>query len=137
MKRIILTGVAFSAVLSFLSAQTKKPGANPAMARGKKVYEQYCLTCHQVDGSGVPHLNPPLIKTTFVLGDKPTLVQVILKGMQSSVPIDDEYYSNNMPPHNFLKDQEIADVLTYVRNNFGNKASAVTAAEVKAIRAKN
>ncbi len=137
MKRIILTGVAVSVMLSFLSAQTKKQGANPAMARGKKVYEQYCLTCHQVDGSGVPHLNPPLIKTTFVLGDKPALVQVILKGMQSSVPIDDEYYSNNMPPHNFLKDQEIADVLTYVRNNFGNKASAVTAAEVKAIRAKN
>jgi mono/diheme cytochrome c family protein len=41
-----------------------------------------------------------------------------------------------MPPHNFLKDQEIADVLTYVRSSFGNKASAVTAAEVKTIRAK-
>ncbi len=137
MKKIILTGVALSAALSFLSAQTKKPNNGAAIARGKKVYEQYCLTCHQVDGSGVPHLNPPLIKTSFVLGDKPALVQVILKGMQSSVPIDDEYYSNNMPPHNFLKDQEIADVLTYVRNNFGNKASVVTAAEVKAIRAKN
>ncbi|WP_142683606.1 c-type cytochrome [Chitinophaga polysaccharea] len=137
MKKIILTGVVLSTTLSFLSAQTKKPNAGSAAARGKKVYEQYCLTCHQVDGSGVPHLNPPLIKTSFVLGDKPTLIQVILKGMQSSVPIDDEYYSNNMPPHNFLKDQEIADVLTYVRNNFGNKASAVTAAEVKAVRAKN
>ncbi|SEW32004.1 c-type cytochrome [Chitinophaga arvensicola] len=137
MKKIILTGVALSAALSFLAAQTKKPVAGSSVARGKKVYEQYCLTCHQVDGSGVPHLNPPLIKTTFVLGEKPALVQVILKGMQSSVPIDDEYYSNNMPPHNFLKDQEIADVLTYVRNNFGNKAGAVTAAEVKAIRAKN
>lgn len=136
-KKIILTGVALITALSFLSAQTKKPNAGAAIARGKKVYEQYCLTCHQVDGSGVPHLNPPLIKTSFVLGDKPALIQVILKGMQSSVPIDDEYYSNNMPPHNFLKDQEIADVLTYVRNNFGNKASAVTAAEVKAARAKN
>lgn len=137
MKKIILTGVALGAALSFLSAQTKKPGASASVARGKKVYEQYCLACHQVDGSGVPHLNPPLIKTTFVLGDKPALIQVILKGMQSSVPIDDEYYSNNMPPHNFLKDQEIADVLTYVRNNFGNKASAVSVAEVTAVRAKN
>ena len=90
-----------------------------------------------MDGSGVPHMNPPLIKTDFVLGKKPALIQVVLKGMQSSVPIDDEYYSNNMPPHDFLKDQEIADVLTYVRNNFGNKASAVTVTEVKTARAKN
>lgn len=139
MKKVMMIGVALCATLSFLSAQTK-PAKNQAqsqsVSRGKKVYEQYCLTCHQVDGSGVPHLNPPLIKTTFVLGNKTKLVQIVLKGMQSSEPIDDEYYSNNMPPHNFLKDQEIADVLTYVRNNFGNKASAVTATEVKTIRAK-
>ena len=139
MKKIAMTGVALCATLSFLSAQTpKKPaGSQSSATRGKKVYEQYCLTCHQVDGSGVPHLNPPLIKTSFVLGDKARLIQVILKGMQSSEPIDDEYYSNNMPPHNFLKDQEIADVLTYVRRNFGNKAGAVTAADVKTARAKN
>ncbi|MBO9730660.1 MAG: cytochrome c [Chitinophaga sp.] len=136
MKKMIFTGVALCATLSFLSAQTpKKPGGGQSVSRGKKVYEQYCLTCHQVDGSGVPHLNPPLIKTSFVLGNKNKLVQVILKGMQSSEPIDDEYYSNNMPPHNFLKDQEIADVLTYVRSNFGNKASAVTVADVQKARA--
>jgi len=41
-----------------------------SIEKGKLVYEQYCLTCHQVDGSGVPNLNPPLIKTSFVLGDK-------------------------------------------------------------------
>ena len=51
------------------------------------------------------------------------------------VEIDGETYSNNMAPHNFLSDQEIADVLTYVRNSFGNKASAIKAAEVKVVRA--
>lgn len=123
-----------AAAVFCVMAQT--PAEKASAARGKKVYEQYCLTCHQVDGSGVPNLNPPLIKTSYVLGDKTKLVQVILKGMLSTTPIDDDYYSNNMPPHNFLKDQEIADVLTYVRSSFGNKASAVTAAEVKTIRAK-
>ena len=118
-------------------AQAKKPAtAGSSAIRGKKVYEQYCLSCHQVDGSGVPRMNPPLIKTSYVLGEKPALIQVVLKGMEASVPIDDEYYSNSMPPHDFLKDQEIADVLTYVRSNFGNKASAVTIAEVKAETAK-
>ena len=133
-KKLITLSLSAVAVL-YLLAQTP-PAAKASAERGKKVYEQYCLTCHQVDGSGVPNLNPPLIKTSYVLGDKTKMVQVILKGMLSTTPIDDDYYSNNMPPHNFLKDQEIADVLTYVRSNFGNKASAVTAAEVKAIRAK-
>lgn len=134
MKKLLLTGVALCATLSFLSAQTKKPAGQSPAQRGKKIYQQYCLTCHQVDGGGVPHMNPPLIKTSYVLGDKHALIQVILNGMQASVPIDDEYYSNNMPPHNFLKDQEIADVLTFVRSSFGNKASAVTVADVKKSR---
>ena len=56
--------------------------------------------------------------------------------MTDRIPIDDEFYSNNMASHKDLSDQQIADVLTYVRNNFGNKASAVTAAEVKAVRNK-
>ena len=54
-----------------------------------------------------------------------------------SVDIDGESYSNNMAPHNFLKDQEIADVLTYIRNNFTNKTTAVTPNQVKAVRAAN
>ncbi len=114
-----------------LSAQTK---ANSL--RGQSVYKQYCLSCHQIDGSGVPNMNPPLIKTSYVTGDKTRLIKVVLKGFTQPVEIDGESYSNNMAPHNFLKDQEIADVLTYIRNNFGNKAPAITAIEVKAVRAK-
>jgi len=79
--------------------------------------------------------NPSLVKMKYVLGDKVTLVRIILKGMQG-VDIDDERYRNVMAPHADLTDQQIADVLTYVRNSFGNKASVVTAGEVKAIRAK-
>lgn len=136
MKKWMLIGL-LSGLWWVADAQVKKPATTGSSAvRGKKVYEQYCLTCHQVDGSGVPRMNPPLIKTSYVLGEKPALIQIVLKGMEASVPIDDEYYSNNMPPHDFLKDQEIADVLTFVRSNFGNKASAVTVAEVKAERAK-
>lgn len=105
-----------------------------AVLRGKTVYKTYCLSCHQFDAGGVENLNPPLIKTPFVLGNKAGLIQIILKGFDKRVEIDGEQYSNNMPPLNFLTNQQIADVLTYVRNDFGNKATAVRASEVQIVR---
>lgn len=103
---------------------------------GEKVFKKYCITCHQADGGGVPHLNPPLINTPYVLGEKDELIRIVLNGLKN-VTIDDETYSNPMPSFKkILKDQEIADVLTYVRNSFGNKASAVTISEVKEVRSK-
>jgi len=144
---IVLAGSLFL-LASTLMSQTKKPAApaqkgpgkgaalKASMDRGKQVYLEQCLACHQVDGGGVQGMNPPLVKTKWVLGDKTTLVQVVLKGMTGDVDINGDTYHNVMAPHSDLTDQQIADVLTYVRNNFGNKASAITAAEVKAIRAK-
>jgi len=81
-------------------------------------------------------MNPPLIKTKWVLGDKSKLIEVVIKGMQGAVDIEGDTYHNVMPPHPDLTDQQVADVLTYVRNSFGNKARGVTEAEVKAVRAK-
>ena len=120
------------------------PAKNPATAgisagalgQGKSIYTQYCLTCHQADGGGVDGLNPPLTKTDYVLGDKTRLVRVLLNGLQG-VDINGEPYNNVMPSQDYLNDQQMADVLTYVRNTFGNKASAVTVGEVKAVRAAN
>ena len=148
MKKITLTLIVF--LISFTAfAQTKKPVAkkpapkaskttaiSPAtIERGKVVYNTYCVSCHQPDGGGVPSMNAPIVKTPHVLGAKTPLINIILNGMQD-VEINGETYSNVMPSHNFLTDQQIADVLTYVRNNFGNKASGITVAEVAAARNK-
>ncbi|HEX7904146.1 MAG TPA: c-type cytochrome [Chitinophagaceae bacterium] len=119
-----------------LMIATTSPIDKATMERGKKVYTQYCITCHQPDGGGVPGLNPPLEKTTYVLGSKTKLIRIVLKGMDTHEEIDGETYSNIMAPHNFLTDQQIADVLTYVRNSFGNKAIAVTPGDVKYVRAR-
>lgn len=108
-----------------------------SLARGKKLYQVQCLTCHQIDGTGVMNMNPPLVKTTYVLGDKPTLIKIVLEGMKTPLTIDDNEYHNVMPPHTTMTDQEIADVLTFVRHSFGNKAGAVTAADVKAVRVRD
>ncbi|WP_256010680.1 c-type cytochrome [Desertivirga xinjiangensis] len=137
---VLLTATSVGAM-----AQTKKPApklkANTVSAsalrssleRGKEMYATYCVTCHQTDGGGVPNLNAPLIKSSNVVGDKKKLINILLKGMQG-IDIDGESYSNVMPSASYLTDQQIADVLTYIRNNFENKASAVTAAEVNLIR---
>ncbi len=127
----------FGLLVATAVAQTLKPAAKPApavtKAPGQAIYEQYCLTCHQANGSGVPNLNPPLRQTDWVLGDKTRLINVLLNGLQGQ-EIEGEVYDNAMPAHAFLNDQQIADVLTYIRSNFGNKASAVTADEVKTVR---
>ena len=112
-----------------------KSGLTASMARGKVVFNNICATCHMADGLGVPRMNPPLAKTTYVLGDKSKLIPIVLNGFNEDVEISGERYSNVMPAHDYLQDQQIADVLTYVRNSFGNKASAVTIAEVKKARA--
>ncbi|WP_336517495.1 cytochrome c [Pollutibacter soli] len=120
-------------VIGLISWQ--QPDLKASIERGQKVYETYCLGCHQSDGSGVPRLNPPLSKTTYVTGDKKKLITVVLAGLDTEIEINGEVYNNVMAPHDFLKDQEIADVLTYVRNSFGNKAAAITPADVKNVRA--
>lgn len=125
------------AVAIILVGMTTQQTDKKVMERGKKVYTQYCSPCHQTDGSGVPGLNPPLEKTPHVLGNKPALIKIILKGLNTHEEINGEIYNNIMAPHNHLTDQQISDVLTYVRNSFGNKASLVTVAEVKSVRAKS
>jgi len=116
-----------------ISKAQQQPSIKTSIAAGKLVYTQYCLSCHMADGGGVQNMNPPLIKTSFINGEKSKLVSVVLNGM-SQKEIDGETYNNVMAPFNYLTDKQIADVLTYVRNSFGNKKTAVTVAEVKKAR---
>ena len=141
-KNILLISAAMLVVVIAAVAQQKKlagndkqPPVKASIEAGKLVYGQYCLTCHQADGGGVQNMNPTLINTSYVIGDKGNLVSVLLNGL-SHVEIDGETYSNVMPSFSYLKDKQIADVLSYVRNSFGNKKSMVSAADVKAGRAK-
>jgi mono/diheme cytochrome c family protein len=123
----------FSLLTTAAFAQTTRPQATSAAQPGAAIYKQYCLVCHQANGSGVPNLNPPLRGTDWVNGDKKRLIDVLLNGLQNT-DIEGETYDNVMPAHDFLTDGQIADVLTYIRSNFGNKATPITPDEVKAQR---
>ena len=138
MKIYLITAVVLFIVLSsFLIAS--QPGIKPAMQRGQVVYNNVCISCHQADGQGMQRMNPTLVKTKWVLGDKKALSRIVLFGLKGGeIIIDGDDFHNPMPGlANLLKDEQIADVLTYVRNSFGNKASVVTVEDVKQARGVN
>ncbi len=134
--KISILGLGLILISTCSMAQTSAQGKSKQMLNGKKVYDIYCQACHQADGNGVPRLNPPLAGTVYVTGSKTRLIDIVLKGLSDPLEINGEEYNNPMAAHDFLTDQQIADVLTYIRNSFGNKAGVVTDAEVKKQRAK-
>ena len=101
---------------------------------GSKVYGVYCSACHQRNGMGDSQRFPPLAGSEWVLGDKKKLITVLLKGLEGPVEVKGQSYNNVMPQHSFLKDEDIAEVLTHIRANFGNTADAITPTEVNEVR---
>jgi glucose/arabinose dehydrogenase/mono/diheme cytochrome c family protein len=104
------------------------------VAGGARVYGIYCGTCHQRNGQGASGRFPPLAGTTWVTGDKKKLIGIALKGLEGPIDVNGEQFNATMPQHSFLSNEEIANVLTYIRENFGNKAAPVTPEEVAAVR---
>ncbi|MEF8985003.1 MAG: cytochrome c, partial [Bacteroidales bacterium] len=87
---------------------------------GERVYDKDCLTCHQKDGSGVPSMYPPVIDNPRVKGDKERLIKIILEGQTGRIEVRGMSYNGVMPPFKNLSDEEVASVLTYMRQNFEN-----------------
>jgi mono/diheme cytochrome c family protein len=106
------------------------------MASGKKVYKAYCQACHMDEGGGVPRMNAPLRGSQYVAGNKEKLIYIVLHGSEAFANDPKRHYQNTMPPQATLTDNQIADVLTYVRNSFENKGSAIEAGDVKLVREK-
>ncbi|TMI84159.1 MAG: c-type cytochrome [Bacteroidetes bacterium] len=101
---------------------------------GAQVYNYFCVSCHQHNGKGDGERFPPLDSSEWVNGDKKRLINIVLNGLQGQVEVKRQPYNGSMPQHSFLKDEDIAQVLTYIRQNFGNNASAVSPANVTKFR---
>ncbi|MDF7816648.1 HEAT repeat domain-containing protein [Runella sp. MFBS21] len=110
-------------------------------AMGKEIYgkEGYCVTCHQADGKGLSASGfPPLTGNKWVQGSEERLIKIVLKGLMGPLEINGVKYAGQVPmtPYGgLLNDKEVAAVLTYVRNSFGNQASAISPEKVKQVRA--
>ncbi|UUO04307.1 c-type cytochrome [Blastopirellula sp. J2-11] len=112
------------------------------LALGKEVYtrESHCATCHQVHGQGMPNLYPPLDGSIWATGSEDRLISMALDGMHGTIEVKGKRYSSPpLPPmtgfRQLLNDEEIAAVLTFVRNSWSNRAKPIEAKQVAKIRA--
>jgi mono/diheme cytochrome c family protein len=127
--------------LSALAARAETPAPAPAAtptadtrAPGQKLYGRHCLPCHQADGGGVPNMQPAIAGGTWVKGDAKALALFVMSGGFDSAERKESENGNVMPPFAQLSDDDLAQILTYIREKFGAGASPVSAAEVAAAR---
>jgi mono/diheme cytochrome c family protein len=108
--------------------------------QGAEIYnrEAHCITCHQANGKGLPDSGlPPLVKSSWVTGDPDRLIKLTLKGLMGPIEVNGLKYPGQVPMtpfENLLTDNEIAAVLTFTRNSFGNKASAIQSSDIARVR---
>jgi mono/diheme cytochrome c family protein len=103
------------------------------MARGKVVYEELCVTCHLADGKGIPSVFPPLAGADYLLKNQKESIRSIKFGQQGEITVNGTTYNNVMAPQG-LSDAEIADVMNYILNSWGNKGQMVTVEEVGKVK---
>ncbi|MCW7489445.1 copper-containing nitrite reductase [Leptospira meyeri] len=109
-----------------VSAKTPKE----ILANGERVYKSVCAACHMKEGQGVVGVFPPLAKSDYLNADKTRAIQILKKGLSGPITVNGQKY-NNVMPHLELSNEEIASVLSYVYNQWGNKGIMVSEAEVK------
>lgn len=104
------------------------------MEKGKLVFLQTCAVCHQAQGQGLPQVFPPLAQSDFLLADKERSIRVVVKGLSGPIVVSGSKHDSVMPPVPQLTDEQVANVLTYVRNSWGNTGEAVAVDEVRRVR---
>jgi mono/diheme cytochrome c family protein len=118
-------------------AATQKGPPDP-MVVGKRLYTANCVACHQATGLGVAGQFPPLVGSEWVVGGDwhgdNHLVKIMLNGLQGPIQVKGNTYNGAMPPWKQLKDDQIAAILTYIRNEWGNSAPPITAEQVAKVR---
>lgn len=104
-------------------------------ALGARVFKANCAQCHQVTGLGVEGQYPPLAGSEFVLGSEAHVIRILLNGLVGPIHVKGKPYNGNMAPwKDVLDDKKISQVLTYIRSDWGNTASAITPEMVAAVR---
>jgi len=125
-----------SQVKQVIASDTKLAGLTKEIqvAKGQQVFMQTCFVCHQPTGLGIPGQIPPLARSDFLMADKERAIRAVLGGLSGEINVNGKTFNGIMIPLNYLSDEQAANVLTYVRNSFGNSGESVSIDEVRRIR---
>lgn len=132
--KILVIFLVLFASLSFTNKYDAKSNKKSMLFDGKETYDTFCIACHQADGKGQIGVNPPLVGSDWVKGDKSKFIKTVLQGLAEPIEVNGVKYNNAMPAFDYIEDAELASLLTFVRNKFGETADSVTVAEVKSVR---
>lgn len=133
-RNIVVMLTLFSSIILFAFVQDKTLAES--IKRGEQVYIGNCLNCHMITGEGLAGVYPPLAKADYVKKATPKkMIEIILEGQSGEITVNGAKYNVLMPAQAYLTDEQIADVLNYTRNTWGNKIKGIiTPANVKAER---
>lgn len=131
--RFLLIVLSLSAISFFSFQQKQKFNLEASMARGKEIYIAQCMSCHMEQGEGIEGVYPPLANSDYLMADKDRSIDNIIHGLSGEIKVNGKTYDMEMSAFD-LSDEEVSDVLNYVRNSWGNKGAAVTPEEVRAVR---
>lgn len=130
--RLIFSSLLLFTVAILIQSCQNEDGINYKRyyVNGKGIYEKNCQNCHGVDGKGLGTLYPPLTDSTFLLTNKKKLACIIRNGQSGQIKINNIVYQGQMPGNNTLAEIDIAQVIVYISNSFGNKQGHYDQAEV-------
>ena len=131
MRKVFFVNVFLLSIVATSYAQ--KFDLKASVVRGKDVYTAQCITCHMEQGEGIESVYPPVAKSDYLMADKKRSIEEVLYGLTGEIKVKGVTYDGVMTGFD-LTDEEVSDVLNYIRNSFGNKGAAVTPEEVKASR---
>jgi len=117
------------------AAATGTADKEQRMKAGAVLFSGTCSVCHQANGEGLPAVFPPLAKSDYLVADRQRAISIVLNGLSGPVTVNGQPYNSVMPPMSQLNDDEVANILTWVLNSWGNEADAVTPEEVAKVRA--
>jgi nitrite reductase (NO-forming) len=106
-----------------------------SIERGRAVYDGQCATCHMTNGTGIPTVYPPLAKADFLMNEANKSIVMILQGGSEAITVNGIEYNGVMPNFN-LSDEQVSDVMNFIRNTWGNKGEPIKPEHIKVIREK-
>jgi mono/diheme cytochrome c family protein len=125
-----LLALSASFILTSFLLNTDKELAE-SIKRGEQVYISNCMSCHMENGKGMEGTFPPLAQADYLMADTPRAIRLTKKGIDGEMVVNGVTYYGFMPAQD-LNDKQLADVMNYIRNSWGNKGKIVTVEEVKA-----